>query len=69
MREKRVDVLVSVASFLHLMFLGFAGALVAELVKDQKDDIIVFWSSFFASLLTCFIIYIYSELFLMTKYK
>ncbi len=69
MKEKRVDVLLSLASFLQLMFLGFAGSLVAELIKSQQNNITIFWSSLAALILTISIMYVYSEVLFITKYK
>lgn len=68
MKEKRVDVLLSVASFLHLMFLGFAGSLAAEVIKSQQSDLILFLSSFFTLILAFILAYIYSQLFFLTKH-
>ena len=67
MKEKRVDVLLSVASFLHLVFLGFAGSLVAELFNDHQNEAILFWRSLFALVFAFSLVYIYSEVFMLTK--
>lgn len=67
MKENRVTVWLSVASFLQFMFLGFAGSFVAEVIKPQSDNTIVFWSSFFSFILAILILYIYLEVFSMTR--
>jgi hypothetical protein len=67
MKEKRVDVLLSVASFIQLLFLGFGGAFVSELIKDKSEEGILYWSSFFALIFLICIIYLYSEVLFITK--
>jgi len=67
MKESRVNVWLSVGSFLQFMFLGFSGSFVTEIVKTQSDDTILYWSSFFAFILSILILYIYFEVFSMTS--
>lgn len=67
MKENRVTVWLSVASFLQFMFLGFAGSFVSEVIKSHSDNTILFWSSFFSLILAIIILYIYMEVFSMTK--
>ena len=67
MREKRVDVLISIVSFLQLLFIGFGGAFVNELIQDQSNSTIIYWSSFFTLVLGIIIAYVYSEVYFMTK--
>lgn len=67
MKEKRVDMLLSIASFLQLMFLGFAGSFAAELLNDQKNEAILFLTSLAALILIISIVYLYTEIAFITR--
>ena len=59
--------MLSLVTFVQLMFLGFAGSFVAEVIKSRQDDAILFWSSFFSLILAIVILYIYIDIFSKTK--
>ncbi len=67
MKEKRIDVLLSVVAFIQFLFLGFGGAFINELIKNQSDTTILYWSSFFTLIFLISIIYLYLEVLFLTK--
>ena len=54
-------------SFLQLLFIGFGGAFVNELIQEKSNPTIVYWSSFSAVVFGILIIYIHSEVYSLTN--
>jgi len=59
MKKARITVLLSLVTFLELMFLGFGGSFISEMIKDDANEMILFWSSFWSAILVIQILYIY----------
>ncbi len=67
MFKERVTVVVSVAQFAQLVFIGFGGSFVTELIKEDPNPSVLFWSSMFSLVLGVFIGYLYAEAFALTR--
>jgi hypothetical protein len=69
MKEKEIDVCLSLASLLHLLVLGFGGAFAAELVSKYPREEVIFFGSMITIVigLICFQLYLY--LFNIVKQK
>lgn len=69
MKKVRITVLLSFVNLLQLMFLGFGGSFVTEIIKENSNELVLFWSSMFSLILTLFIVYIYVTVFSATRSK
>lgn len=69
MKKIRITAWLSVVTFLELMLLGFGGSFVNEIVKENSNEVVLFWSSMFSLILTIFIVYIYVSVFSATRLR
>lgn len=69
MKKIRITAWLSVVTFLELMLLGFGGSFVNEIVKENSNEVVWFWSSMFSLILTIFIVYIYVSVFSATRLR
>lgn len=69
MKKIRITDWLSVVTFLELMLLGFGGSFVNEIVKENSNEVVLFWSSMYSLILTIFIVYIYVSVFSATRLK
>lgn len=54
---------------MQLVFLGFAGSFVSEIIKPEQNQLILFWSSLFALALAILIVYLYLEAFAASRHE
>lgn len=59
--------MLSIVTFLELILLGFGGSFVTEVMKDDSNEVVIFWSSMFSFILIIFIVYIYITAFEATR--
>jgi hypothetical protein len=69
MKEKRVDILLAIASFFQLIFLGSSGSFAAEAMSDNPDEKIIFVTSLSALITMTVIIFVYLQTFSLTSSK
>lgn len=69
MKKIRITDWLSVVTFLELMLLGFGGSFVNEIVKENSNEVVLFWSSMYSLILTIFIVYIYVSVFSATRLR
>jgi len=69
MRNDRVSIFLSAANFMQLIFLGFAGSFVSEIIKAEQNQLILFWSSLFTLALAILIVYLYLEAFSASRHE
>lgn len=69
MKKIRITAWLSVVTFLELMLLGFGGSFVNEIVKENSNEVVLFWSSMYSLILTIFIVYIYVSVFSATRLR
>jgi hypothetical protein len=69
MKEKRVDILLSILSLLHLVLIGISGSFSIEFFSDQPREAVLFTTSFLTVLFVILITYLYSLAFEMIDTK
>jgi hypothetical protein len=69
MKEKRIDILLSIASLFHLILLGSSGSFAAEAMSDHPDERIIFVTSLSALITVIIIIFIYLQTFSLSDPK
>lgn len=69
MLKNRLSVILSFLGFVQLMFIGFGGSFAIEIVKDQSNEAILFWSSLASLVLAIMITYLYVVAFALTNKK